>query len=100
VADVGHVKLVNNVAGKIPAVLVDRRRLSKVFVEFDENAIQHSPPGAVVSVEAAEYHEGNQHGWIARSKILVTAYCRRIWQRSLNHSFPTQRRYGIGTGDR
>ena len=60
VADIARVKLVNHVTGKIPAVLVDRRRLSKVFVNLIENAIQHSPPGETVRIEAAETLEGNQ----------------------------------------
>jgi signal transduction histidine kinase len=59
VADIARVKLANNVRADIPAVLVDRRRLSKVFVNLIENAIQHSPPGAIVRIEAAEYRDGN-----------------------------------------
>lgn len=59
VADIARVNLVNNVTAKIPPVLVDRRRLSKVFVNLIENAIQHSPAGAIVRIEAAEYREGN-----------------------------------------
>jgi PAS domain S-box-containing protein len=59
VADMARVKLANNVQTDIPPVLVDRRRLSKVFVNLIENAIQHSPPGAIVRIEAAEYREGN-----------------------------------------
>ena len=60
VAEMAHVKLVNNITGRIPPVLVDRRRLSKVFVNLIENAIQHSPPGETVRIEAAEGREGNQ----------------------------------------
>ena len=60
VADVAGVKLVNKVTGRIPPVLVDRRRLSKVFVNLIENAIQHSPPGQTVRIEATECREGNQ----------------------------------------
>src|SRR5882724_5854276 len=39
VAEIARVKLVNNVTEKLPAVLIDRRRLSKVFVNLIENAI-------------------------------------------------------------
>lgn len=60
IADIARVKLVNNVTGRIPPVLVDRRRLSKVFVNLIENAIQHSPPDETVSIQAAECREGNQ----------------------------------------
>jgi PAS domain S-box-containing protein len=62
-ADVAGVKLVNQVNGRIPNVLVDRRRLSKVFVNLIENAIQHSPRGGTVRVEANELREGNQR-WL------------------------------------
>jgi PAS domain S-box-containing protein len=60
VAEVAHIKLVNKVNGGIPSVLVDRRRLSKVFVNLIENAIQHSPNEDTVRVEAYETREGNQ----------------------------------------
>lgn len=63
VAEIAHVKLVNKVTRNIPSVLVDRRRLSKVFVNLIENAIQHSPHDATVVVEASETREGNQR-WL------------------------------------
>lgn len=62
-AEVARVILLNNVENSLPKVLVDRRRLSKVFVNLIENAIQHSPSGAAVRVEACEVQEGNQR-WI------------------------------------
>jgi PAS domain S-box-containing protein len=63
VAQIAKVKLVNNVTRNISSVLVDRRRLSKVFVNLIENAIQHSPQDATVVVEANEIFEGNQR-WL------------------------------------
>lgn len=60
VAEIARVKLLNNVNGKLPAVLIDRRRLSKVFVNLIENAIQHSPMGETVRIDAGECREGNQ----------------------------------------
>ena len=42
---------------------MDRRRLSKVFVNLIENAIQHSPPGGVVTVEGKQVQDGTQT-WI------------------------------------
>jgi PAS domain S-box-containing protein len=60
VAEVAGVKLVNGVTGRIPNVLVDRRRLSKVFVNLIENAIQHSPRGETVTVTVDESWEGTQ----------------------------------------
>lgn len=62
-AEVTHISLLNNVRDILPRIMIDRRRLSKVFVNLIENAIQHSPAGGTVSVEAREVNEGNQH-WI------------------------------------
>ncbi len=63
VADVAHVKLVHRDHDAPPRVMVDRRRLSKVFVNLIENAIQHSTSGDTVIVETHEVHEGNQR-WV------------------------------------
>jgi PAS domain S-box-containing protein len=60
VAEIARVKLSNQVTGRTTSVLVDRRRLSKVFVNLIENAIQHSPHDGTVVVEARECREGNQ----------------------------------------
>ena len=62
-AEVAKVTLVNNVSEPLPKLMIDRRRLSKVFVNLIENAIQHSPFGATVSVEAARITDGGQ-SWI------------------------------------
>ena len=62
-AEVAQVSLVNNITDPLPKLMVDRRRLSKVFVNLIENAIQHSPSGATVRVETCEVHEAMQ-SWI------------------------------------
>lgn len=62
-AEIAQVSLLNNVQEPLPKLLVDRRRLSKVFVNLIENAIQHSPSGATVRVEACEVQEAKQR-WI------------------------------------
>jgi PAS domain S-box-containing protein len=62
-AEVARVKLVNDIAETLPQVRIDRRRLSKVFVNLIENAIQHSPAGGEVRVETGMVLEGN-HRWI------------------------------------
>ncbi|CAN5855904.1 hypothetical protein BH18ACI4_BH18ACI4_06550 [soil metagenome] len=62
-AEVAQVSLVNKIKDPLPKLMVDRRRLSKVFVNLIENAIQHSSSGTTVSVEACEIHEAQQH-WI------------------------------------
>jgi PAS domain S-box-containing protein len=62
-AEVAKVILVDNVRIGLPKVMIDRRRLSKVFVNLIENAIQHSTAGASVTVEAFDVAEGKQR-WI------------------------------------
>ena len=62
-AEVGKVTLVSNVEEGLPKVRIDRRRLSKVFVNLIENAIQHSESDGVVNIEAKQTVEGKQE-WI------------------------------------
>lgn len=97
VAEIAHVKLVSKVMPKVPRVLVDRRRLSKVFVNLIENAIQHSPPEATVVVEASETREANQL-WLDcavrdAGKGIATDDMPNIFE-----PFFTKRRGGTGLG--
>jgi signal transduction histidine kinase len=62
-AEVANVNIVNCINGNLPEIAVDRRRLSKVFVNLIENAIQHSSSGGQVSIEAREFFDGEE-GWI------------------------------------
>jgi len=62
-ADVAHVSLESNVAEGLPKIRIDRRRLSKVFVNLIENAIQHSPSGGTVKIEALKVSDGKQD-WV------------------------------------
>ena len=62
-AEVGHVTLVSDVEENLPKVRIDRRRLSKVFVNLIENAIQHSPNGSTVTIQARQLSEGKQD-WV------------------------------------
>jgi PAS domain S-box-containing protein len=62
-AEVAQVTLVSEVEDPLPKIRIDRRRLSKVFVNLIENAIQHSPPMSVVTIEARRVVEGN-HDWV------------------------------------
>ena len=62
-AEVAKVNLVNNLQIPLPKVMIDRRRLSKVFVNLIENAIQHSSSGGDVAVEALEISDGTQR-WV------------------------------------
>ena len=62
-ADVAQVNLVSKVEDSLPKIRIDRRRLSKVFVNLIENAIQHSPQQSTVTIEAHRINDGN-HEWV------------------------------------
>lgn len=62
-AEIAKVDLVNNASQPLPKVMIDRRRLSKVFVNLIENAIQHSPLGSTVSVDATLVSDSGKR-WI------------------------------------
>jgi signal transduction histidine kinase len=62
-AEVAHVTLVSDVEDGLPNIRIDRRRLSKVFVNLIENAIQHSPSATTVRVEARRVNDGGQD-WV------------------------------------
>ena len=62
-AEVAHVNLNSHVEDSLPKIKIDRRRLSKVFVNLIENAIQHSPSGTTVNVEAVRLMDGG-HEWV------------------------------------
>jgi signal transduction histidine kinase len=58
-AEVAQVKLESKVEDSLPKLRIDRRRLSKVFVNLIENAIQHSPQKSTVTVEAGKINDAN-----------------------------------------
>jgi PAS domain S-box-containing protein len=62
-AEVAQVSLVSDVEESLPKIRIDRRRLSKVFVNLIENAIQHSPSSSVVTIEARRIIDGN-YDWV------------------------------------
>ena len=62
-AEVAQVSLVGEVEPELPKIRIDRRRLSKVFVNLIENAIQHSPNGGTVLVQARKLSENKQE-WV------------------------------------
>jgi PAS domain S-box-containing protein len=62
-ADLAKINLRADVEESLPKVRIDRRRLSKVFVNLIENAIQHSPQESVVHVEASRVADGG-HEWV------------------------------------
>jgi PAS domain S-box-containing protein len=62
-AELARVQLINEMPEDLPPLMVDRRRLSKVFVNLIENGIQHSNAGGTVSVVARVFEEGQQN-WL------------------------------------
>jgi PAS domain S-box-containing protein len=62
-ADVAHINLESRIEDSLPMLRIDRRRLSKVFVNLIENAIQHSPPESSVTIAAEKIVDGN-HDWV------------------------------------
>jgi len=62
-ADVANVRIESDFSPLLPRVKIDRRRLSKVFVNLIENAIQHSPTAGVVKIEGRPVSDGKQE-WI------------------------------------
>jgi PAS domain S-box-containing protein len=96
-AKAAHVTLVNNVRDSLPPIMVDRRRLSTVFINLIENAIQHSASGGVVTIEADKATEGTQE-WI---ECAVKDGGPGIQQENLAKIFEpffSTRRGGIGLG--
>jgi len=57
------VKVVSRVDAALPVIPVDRLRLAQVFLNLLENAIQHSPPGRSITVDADVLAAGDQR-WI------------------------------------
>ncbi|HEX3251375.1 MAG TPA: PAS domain S-box protein [Pyrinomonadaceae bacterium] len=62
-AEVAQVNLETRVEESLPKIRIDRRRLSKVFVNLIENAIQHSPQKTAVVIEANRVTDSNQE-WV------------------------------------
>jgi signal transduction histidine kinase len=57
------VNLNSQIEDALPKIKIDRRRLSKVFVNLIENAIQHSPAQSTVTVEACKLLDSGQE-WV------------------------------------
>jgi PAS domain S-box-containing protein len=59
-AERGEVKIVNRAPKTLAPLMIDEKRLPQVFSNLIKNAIQHSPPGATVYVEAEEIRLDNR----------------------------------------
>lgn len=96
-AEVAQVTLNSQVADSLPKIKIDRRRLSKVLVNLIENAIQHSPPGGVVTIEARRLADGKDE-WI---QCAIKDSGRGILEDDLPRIFEpffSKRRGGTGLG--
>src|SRR5678815_2461336 len=62
-AEVAQINLESRIEDSLPKIRIDRRRLSKVFVNLIENAIQHSPQKGSVIIEANKVTDSNQE-WV------------------------------------
>jgi PAS domain S-box-containing protein len=92
-----QVTLVNNVGDSLPQIMVDRRRLSTVFINLIENAIQHSSPGGVVTIDAGKVTEGAQD-WIECSVKDLGPGIDHENLRKIFEPFFSTRRGGTGLG--
>jgi PAS domain S-box-containing protein len=92
-----HVTLINNVRNSLPHIMVDRRRLSTVFINLIENAIQHSAPGGVVTIAADKVTESTQD-WIECSVKDLGPGIQQENLRKIFEPFFSTRRGGTGLG--
>jgi len=96
-ADVAKVTIESDFSPLLPRIKIDRRRLSKVFVNLIENAIQHSPTNGVVKIEGRRVSDGKQE-WIQCSvKDLGSGISPEDLPR-LFEPFFSKRRGGTGLG--
>lgn len=96
-AEVAKVTLNSQVADSLPKIKIDRRRLSKVLVNLIENAIQHSPKGGEVTIEAGRLTDGRDE-WI---QCAIKDSGRGILEDDLPRIFEpffSKRRGGTGLG--
>jgi PAS domain S-box-containing protein len=86
-----------NTAGGLPPVQVDRGRISQVFLNLLENAIQHSPRGGSVVLRAERAQQGDREG----VRFVVEDSGPGFLPGDLHHVFEpffTRRRGGTGLG--
>jgi len=91
------VQLVSRVPVGLPEVLMDQERLREVFENLLQNAIQHSPAGGVVTVEASRSGDGGA----PRATVVVSDSGPGIAEDDFNRLFEpffTRRRGGTGLG--
>jgi signal transduction histidine kinase len=96
VADQG-LTLSCSVEPRLPAVLVDRQRISHVFHNFISNALSHSPTGSEIQVRAARIEgDGIQFSVCDQGPGIPEEHQARIFERFFR--VPGQTRVGAGLG--
>jgi signal transduction histidine kinase len=96
-AEQGQVKIVNKVSETLAPVMIDEKRMPQVFSNLIKNAIQHSPPGATVHVEAEEINLDDQLWVECRVKDSGPGFQTEDLPRVFAPFF-TKRRGGTGLG--
>jgi len=96
-AEQGQVKIVNNASTSLAPVMMDEKRMPQVFSNLIKNAIQHSPPGATVHVEAEEISLDNQLWVECRVKDSGPGFQTEDLPKVFDPFF-TKRRGGTGLG--
>lgn len=96
-AEQGQVKIVNKASKTLAPVMMDDKRLPQVFSNLIKNAIQHSPPGATVNVEAEEIIIDNQLWVESRVKDSGRGFQTEDLPKVFDPFF-TKRRGGTGLG--
>jgi PAS domain S-box-containing protein len=92
-----NVRLENKVDRPLAPVMIDRGRIVQVFQNLIENAIQHSPPGSTVTVEAEEIRK-NKAVWVNCLVRDMGAGFRDEDLPRIFEPFFTRRRGGTGLG--
>jgi signal transduction histidine kinase len=96
-AEQTKVKIVNDVRTNDACVMMDRTRLAQVFQNLLQNAIQHSPSGASVTIETCKIQDDEQE-WIACAvKDAGSGFAKEDLSRIFEPFF-TKRQGGTGLG--
>jgi signal transduction histidine kinase len=96
-AEQERVKIVNQAPQTLAPIMMDEKGLSLVFSNLIKNAIQHSPPGATVLVDAEEISPDNRSWVECRIKDSGVGFQVEDLPRIFDPFF-TRRRGGTGLG--
>ncbi|MBA2491244.1 MAG: HAMP domain-containing protein [Gammaproteobacteria bacterium] len=91
------VEIVSRIETDLPELRLDKARLSQVFQNLLQNAVQHSLPGSAVSIEATAAAE-NEGAWISCAVKDSGAGLAEDDIERLFEPFFTRRRGGTGLG--